>query len=199
MSAKVFVIGFHKTGTTSLGKALRVLGYRVGRTDWKAKLSDRPVPLTQSGLADLAIGEAAGADAFEDNPWPMVFRELDAAFPGSKFILTRRDPGAWLRSVNEHFGTRESTMRGFIYGADAAAPFGNETRYLCRYQQHIDDVLQYFAGRPDDLLVIDIASAEWGPLCRFLGHKVPSRAFPHANPAGARGRRRWYHLFTKRA
>ena len=29
MKAKVFCIGFHKTGTTSLERALEMLGYRV--------------------------------------------------------------------------------------------------------------------------------------------------------------------------
>ena len=106
--AKVFCIGFHKTGTTSLAVALERLGYRVTGPD---------------GVYDPAIARNAKAlaarlvpryDAFRDNPWPVLFRELDALARGSKFILTVRDADGSLRSQVRHFGKKSSPMRQWI-------------------------------------------------------------------------------------
>jgi len=91
-SPKVFVIGMQKTGTTSMGEALARLGYRNGggfRINHPRGVQiDEPI--TREKVWAIAKERAALADAFEDNPWPMFFREVDAAFPGSKFILTER-------------------------------------------------------------------------------------------------------------
>ena len=64
--------------------ALKKLGYKVtgsfGTKD----------PDIDSKVHDMAYAMVDRFDAFEDNPWPVLYKELDARFPGSKFILTRR-------------------------------------------------------------------------------------------------------------
>jgi len=188
VTEKVFVIGLQKTGTTSLGAAIESLGYHLGggfRLNHPRGVP-LPLPITQAKLAAAAQSFALRADAFEDNPWPIVFREMDRAFPGSKFILTRRDPGTWIDSMVRHFGAETSSLRTFVFGA--GAPAGNETAYVCRYQRHIDEVLAYFAQRPKDLLVINLEDADWAELCGFLGKPVPLVPFPHKNAAGLRHR-----------
>ncbi len=192
MTDKVFVIGFHKTGTTSMGAALQALGYHLDQRHWKAEVAALPAPLTKPALAARALEIAATADAFEDNPWPLLFAEMDTAFPGSKFILTRRNPKAWLASITEHFGAKSSPLRQLIYGANAGAPQGNGQRYLYRYQQHIEYVLQYFAGRPDDLLIVELESANWAELCRFLHKPELQRPFPRAGTGARRARGQWF-------
>jgi hypothetical protein len=81
---KVFCIGFHKTGTTSLNVALQTLGYQVtgpnGYND----------PKIQKRVLALAHSLVKKYDAFQDNPWPIIYKEMDHAYPGSKFILTVR-------------------------------------------------------------------------------------------------------------
>ncbi len=191
MSAKVFVIGFHKTGTTSMGAALKMLGYRLDHRLWKDEVAKLPQPVTRDSLLARAMDVAGQADAFEDNPWPLFFAEMDAAFPGAKFILTRRAPGAWFESMVKHFGDKPSLLRGLIYGDDAAAPKGHAARYLCRYQRHIDEVLQYFAGRENDLLIVELEQAGWADLCAFLDKPVPGAAFPKAGTGARRARGRW--------
>jgi hypothetical protein len=175
---KVFCIGFHKTGTTSLELALRRLGYRVtgcfGTKD----------PDIANKVHDLAIARAERFDAFQDNPWPILYRELDEAFPGSRFILTLRPADAWYRSQVKDFARTETPMRRWIYGDDAGCPEGNEAVYLARYERHNREVLDYFADRPGDLLVFDLPGGDgWPELCGFLGHDVPDAPFPHANKA----------------
>jgi hypothetical protein len=73
-------------------------------------------------------------------------------------------------------------MRTWIYGV--GSPEGNEAVYLDRYNGHNRDVLAHFAGRPDDLLVMDLAKGDgWETLAPFLGKPVPDAPFPHANKA----------------
>lgn len=182
---KVFCIGFQKTGTTSLHAALTTLGYRtaavVGR-DWSADL------LRQDG-ARLCIETAKEFDAAQDMPWPIFFRELDAAYPGSKFILTVRDAEDWFGSIANHFGDRPDDMQAFIYGRDAAAPAGNKQRYLEIYAQHEAAVRAHFANRPGDLLIMDLQSgAGWPELCGFIGAAIPATPFPVKNRSDDRKR-----------
>jgi len=173
MKPKVFCIGFHKTGTTSLELALRKLGYRVtgsfGTKD----------PDIVSKVHETAFAMVDKFDAFEDNPWPILYKELDHKFPGSKFVLTRRPAEAWIRSQVKDFASTETPMRRWIYGADAGCPAGNEGTYIARYE-----VLEYFAGRGNDLLVFDLPKGDgWDKLCPFLGHDIPDEPFPHVNKA----------------
>ena len=178
-SRKIFCIGFHKTGTTSLALALEQLGYRVTGPNG---VHD---PHIAANVLPMARRLVEAFDAFQDNPWPVIFKHLDHAYPGSKFILTVREPSAWLNSALTHFGSEETPMRAWIYGA--GSPRGNEDVYLRRYVGHNEEVLRHFAGRPDDLLVMDLARGDgWQELCSFLGRDVPAVPFPHANQAQGR-------------
>jgi len=145
---KVFGIGFHKTATTSLGAALENLGYRccgsVGTHN----------PKIQDDVYNIAFSLSEKYDAFQDNPWPLLYAALDSRFPGSKFILTIRSTESWINSVVRHFGDRSSSMREWIYGV--GAPLGNEEVYMRRYETHNTEVMHYFQDQPTDLLVMDI-------------------------------------------
>lgn len=185
MTEKVFIIGFQRTGATSVGAALETLGYHLGGAFGAGSPRGTPLslPITQEKLAEAALSFALRADAFEDNPWPVVFREMDSAFPGAKFILTRRDPASWIDSMVRNFGTATDPIRSYIYGH--GAPAGNETAYVCRYQRHIDEVLGYFARRPNDLLVLNLDRWRWTDLCDFLHKPVPKAPLPHVVRAPA--------------
>lgn len=191
MTAKVFCIGFHKTGTSSLERALTMLGYQVtgpnGVRD--RKIAEHVLPMAQKLVPRY--------DAFQDNPWPIIYKEMDVAWPGSKFILTERDPDAWLRSQVRHFGTKTRPMRQWIYGA--GCPQGNEDIYRARFVRHYQEVRAYFADRPDDLLVLDLTAGDgWEKLCPFLGQDIPAVPFPHSNKAEAREQRRqWRNRFKR--
>jgi len=152
MKSKVFCIGFHKTGTSSIAVALRILGYRV---------------TGPNGVRDPNIGKNVLAmaydlvdkyDAFQDNPWPIIYKELDKKFPGSKFILMLRDPGLWINSQVKHFGRKETPMRKWIYGV--GCPEGNEDVYIKRFKDHNEEVVNHFRNRPQDLLVLDLGKGD---------------------------------------
>jgi hypothetical protein len=171
---KVFCIGFQKTGTTSMRSALEVLGYRVAG---HFGVDD---PEIRSNALPHALEIADRHSAFQDNPWPLLFRDLDRHFPGSRFILTVRDPQAWIDSVVSHFGDLATPMREWIYGH--GSPRGNEGAYLERFERHNREVREYFAAREGDLLEMDIEAGDgWDLLCPFLGYAPPDLPFPHRN------------------
>jgi hypothetical protein len=180
---KVFGIGFHKTGTTSLGRALRALGYRVHKGftfNLPKKRIVIPEPVTLEKIRDVAFRMIPYYSAFEDNPWPLLFREIDAAYPGSKFILTCRNSERWFRSAAQFHNGRLSPMHDFIYGEKNFRIADNETTAVRRFNTHNEEVRDYFKNRPDDLLDWDLESGpSWDRLCTFLNLAVPKRGFPH--------------------
>ena len=95
---KVFCIGYNKTGTNTLERILTNLGYRM------------PNQVRQETLVveEFFRGNYAPLytlckkyDAFQDMPFSqgVTYVIVDAMFPGSKFILTVRDPSAWFESL----------------------------------------------------------------------------------------------------
>lgn len=175
---KVFCIGFQKTGTTSMETALKLLDYRVASVFGR----DMELELLQDKFVERGIEIADNFDAVQDMPWPLIFRELDQAFPKSKFILTVRDEDAWWASILGHFGRNVDVMQQLVYGSDAGAPFGNELRYRRIYREHNLSVREYFSGRHDDFLEINFSyPVGWSEICNFLGKRVPDIPFPRSN------------------
>ena len=133
MTRKIFGIGFQKTGTSSLNRALALLGFNAAggiRINHPKGVAIEP-PLTKEKILPIALAQAVEADAFSDNPWPLLIRELDTEFPGAKFILTQRDPDRWLASMVRHFGDTPNDVTQWIYGVPF--PKGNEVRCLHVY------------------------------------------------------------------
>ena len=109
MRPKVFCIGFQKTGTTSLADFLGSLGYEIAGYEPFRDLSHRTVNKTQ--LADRALQVIQDYDGAQDTPWYVLYRELDEALPGSKFIHVVRDTDSWIKSVVGDFSNHSNTMR----------------------------------------------------------------------------------------
>lgn len=181
--AKVFCIGFHKTGTTSLYSALTKLGYKVSGTvahHWTAE------QLRENG-AKFCIDEAERYDAVEDMPWPHFFRELDQEYPGSKFILTLREPQAWFASIDKHFGEAATQLNIFTYGREFVPARGHKDHWIKTCEAHNAAVREYFKDRPHDLLEMTLADGDgWEQLCPFLGHEIPEEPFPVKNTSEGR-------------
>lgn len=197
---KVFGLGLNKTGTTSLGEALNVLGIRTIHYPFKKAIYRE---LT-SGCYRLSILD--DYDAIVDTPAAPYYPQLDAAWPGSKFILTVREPESWLRSIEAHWPVMRDWCRcdpqfGRFTDFISAVVYGtleyNRDRFLYAYETHTRNVLHYFRGRPDDLLVLDVCRGEgWERLCPFLGVEPPEAPFPHSNPGQRRGNaREWIQKF----
>lgn len=191
---KVFGIGFHKTGTTSLKEVLTHLGYSVTGPNWTGDDDIAQTFVAKSRELSKSF------DGFQDNPWPLVYAEMDEMWPGAKFILTTRDIEPWIASQVKHFGNKKTPMRQLIYGDEYGCPAGNEKRYAEVLREHNAAARLYFEGRQLDFLEIDLTvRPEWEPICAFLSAEVPSVPFPHANSARnrERGKNLWRRIANK--
>lgn len=187
-SAKVFGVGLSKTGTTSLTRALESLGYRTNHFPFFA------LRYRGTGL-QMDFRKIDRWDACTDSPIALFFRELDQAFPGSKFILTVRDLEAWLRSCERNHTwpgnyvrnravrhlplvRRILALHGQVFGSEC---FDRDS-FTKAYYDHLAAVTHYFADRPDDFMIMDICNGDaWEKLCAFLGREVPQEEFPIRN------------------
>lgn len=176
MTAKVFIIGLGKTGTTSVGCALGKLGYRNKTFDPELVLAYR------NGAAAPINAALTNYDSFDDFPWPLMFEELATRFPDAKFILTmRRNKDVWFRSLSQHaWRAPDGTYRKVGYGVEQ--PQFHRRRMLSIYTRHTETVRAFFADEPDRLLTMCLDNDDgWVKLCSFLGKPVPPTAFIHAN------------------
>lgn len=190
---KVFCLGFAKTGTNTLTQMLEPMGYRVAGYDQFRHFSKADV-VTRDALLAHALEVMKDYDASQDSPWPIFYREMDAAFPGSKFIHVIRDSQRWLDSATNDFGGHPNPVRVPIYGSDR--PDGNEIGWLDRYETHNAEVAAYFADRPDDYLQMKLEGGiNYKAVCDFLGEPYKGQKVPHANTRFSKGLRKiWWRV-----
>ncbi len=187
----IFGIGLNKTGTTTLGDAGEILGFK--RLGW-VRLRDghedgHRQPFGSDGLTrdwlegrtDHLIEVASGFDLVEDLPWPLVYREMAQAFPDARFVLTRRtSPETWLASIVKHqigaTGVKWGKIITSIYGSPSAAK--DPELYVERYNSHLNEVRAFFAGSDRLLEVCWEEGDGWPQLCGFLGVPAPDVPFP---------------------
>ena len=184
---KVFGLGLSRTGTRSLTKALKVLGFDCAHypvdEDTYTELTNGQYDLTvlkyYDGLTDITVAP--------------FFEMFDKQYPGSKFILTVRDRESWLRSCQNHWFNRpafkeaedpdEEThylmrqfLRSSVFGCYNFVP----ERFVWVYEQYVKRVMDYFKDRPEDLLVINVCEGEgYEKLAPFLNRPLPTQPFPH--------------------
>ena len=180
LDKKVFGIGWAKTGTTTLASVLEELGLNHKTQDFC--LLDE----LMQGKYDKILNCVNEHDSFDDWPWIILYKQLDMAFEGSKFILTIRDNKAWINSYrnmlkNEGEATSYANdIRSFLYNLDF--PNVSDEQLIERYEFHIREVKSYFKDRPNDLLIVDWTENDgWKSVCEFLGEEIPDKPFPHAN------------------
>ncbi len=185
---KIFGIGLSKTGTSSLAHALEILGYRV--KDYPG--IERYTPGDLSCIDPTLLDQY---DALTDTPIPSFYRELDRAYPGSKFILTVRERAGWLQSCQKQFTEKLAAKQNEAHNRLFLDLYGTTVfdaeKFAAGYDRFVAGVKDYFRDRPQDLLILDITGGEgWEKLCPFLGRPIPDLPFPKANVT----RIRWLDL-----
>ncbi|WP_179319501.1 sulfotransferase family protein [Winogradskyella helgolandensis] len=172
MKNKVFVIGFQKTGTTTLETVLIDLGYRVYGGDKQIIKID-----SEEDRTTYIKSIMENFDVVQDMPWPIYFKELYNLYPNAKFILTYRDPEDWIRSMVKYFGNTKSVIRKKIYGEDQLE--GNEALFLETYNRHNDAVLSFFQDKENFLLMDIKKDFNYKTLYPFLEiSPIPNKPFP---------------------
>ena len=192
LAGKVFAIGFYKTGTTTIYEALQRLGYRTINGDKPGSYpgaDDGETLLRQINRGDYQLPTFDLFDAFTDNPYFHLWREIYAQFPDAKYLLTVRDEARWIDScANFYRHRRIRPMRVWMFGKHANPGDGAASRqaWLDAYRAHNAAVREHFRSRPGQFLELDpTRTTTWGPLCEFLGQPVPAGPWPHANVTAA--------------
>jgi hypothetical protein len=159
-SPKVFCIGYVKTGTTSLYKALSILDYRTVQML-------RGCVKPKEGWVEYI--KKCKYDAYLDYPFFLsnLFKQIDKEFPNCKFILTIRDDDSWEKSyANFYHITSDKSKKEGKKG----------------YNEHNKEVIKYFKKKPSQLLIMNIIDGDgWDKLCKFLDKPIPKKPFPHKN------------------
>ena len=196
---KIICAGYAKTGTKSIAKALRDLGFTV--FDWEEQIFDFVddwVDVFQNGAKPDVKRLYQNADVCVDMPGTFFFEEILEAFPDCKVILSERDEDSWVKShVNQLDSIAASRSRFMIrhllsptlykvrgiVDSYFNALFGScNPKSTCvfrkRYRIHNHRVKSIVPA--DKLLVYNVKQG-WKPLCDFLGCEIPAVAFPHEN------------------
>ena len=179
---KVFGVGIAKSGTKTLGRCFRELGYR------NCSIRDDLVPAAV-GDPDAVITATGEFDSFEDFPWFWFYERLAARYPDARFILTRRrDDDTWRRSFHNHM--RTIPPERIELGRQLAERFLPGVPIDDLHRVHNERVRGFFADTPGRLLeVCWEETPSWDPLCAFLGQPVPDAPFPHENRGDYQGSR----------
>ena len=201
---KIIGAGLSKTGTTSLQKALELLGFSGIHYD-QERLND----ILDGSNKNPDFQRYDDVDFVTDLPSAHFFDELLAAYPESKVILTIRELESWWKSVDHHWKRKypmekksiarelartilrrnsqirqarnehdafRRQLRNYVYGSVEASEFLYKKKYL----DHNERVRAVVPA--DRLLVMNIVAGDgWEVLCPFLQMKVPETTFPHSH------------------
>ena len=208
MTLKVIGAGFGRTGTWSTFTALNQLGFpcyhmfevirnkaNKGHLEFWRKVANTP-PGTQHDWNQVF----ANYTATVDHPASCVWRELYAAYPDAKVLLTLHPDGAeaWYDSVIDTIYYTESLWQFKVL--ELLTPFArkygdmshklvwgrvlnknvmdDKAKAVARYNAYVEEVKA--AVPPEKLLVFKVTDG-WGPLCRFLDVPEPDEPFPKRN------------------
>jgi hypothetical protein len=191
VTLQVIGAGFGRTGALSMRAALVRLGF--GPCDHMVENEEHPerFALWDEALRQKTTDEPidwrpllTGFQAIVDWPGAYFWRELTAAHPEAKVLLTVRDPERWVDSISATiFAMSDEQLpegsRDIIFTRTFNDRLTDRAHCLAVFARHVQAVRETTA--PDRLLVFDVREG-WEPLCAFLSVPVPeNEPFPHVN------------------
>lgn len=214
MSLQIIGAGFGRTATDSTRAALNELGFpcyhmrevmrRRGHLGFWREVAAAPAG-TQHDWQRVFDDFTATIDF----PASCVWRELMAAYPDAKVLLTLHPAGsdAWYESTWEtiyqsqrlwQFKVLEkvipvarrfnSMVRDLVWIRCLESTMEDRGRAVDRYLENSEQVK---AAVPADRLLVFQADQGWEPLCDFLGVPVPDTDFPRVNDRATMKRAMW--------
>lgn len=200
---QVIGAGCGRTGTASLKRALEILGFpcyhmfEVVKNGHERKWEKALNAPESADWPEIF----AGFRATVDFPASVAYKELMAAYPEAKVILSVRDADGWARSVRDtiwspyagelswvlapfrpSFQAMTKAFRKRFFedhdgGVSSGAIFDND-RLATRFDLWNARVI---ASVPKEKLLVFRAAEGWTPLCEFLGVPVPDEPYPRVN------------------
>ena len=183
----------YKSGSTSLGMALSILGYKD--MSWNPNLftNEQYILISDSNrfshnyftdsiynktnnsiIQDLKkilyfVKElSANYNSFSDSPIGHEFIDpvlKKIIWENAKFIFVQRPINDWIISTKKHYK--------YPYDISDEYFFKKRELYISRYKL----IEKFF---PKDVLYYELGSG-WGKICDFLNKKIPNQEFPHIN------------------
>lgn len=191
MTLKVIGAGFGRTGTLSFKAALEELGFgpcyhmhEVKNNEGHTQAWHHAVDHDDTDWQRLLAGYQAAVD------WPACYfwRQLIAAFPAAKVILTVRDGDRWYDSISQTIlpalqapptnPDRHAMGQAVIMNGTFAGRLDERAYAIEVFERHIADVQA--SVPPDNLLTYEMAEG-WPPLCDYLSVPIPRNEFPRVN------------------
>merc|ERR1719171_697587 len=141
---KIFVVGWKKTGTTSMEAAFKQLGLTPTKP---------PGHCNQEAAQSSTKGVKCLEKYVSSQDSPVCCRQdliaaLKDAYPEAKFILTERNVSKWTLSIKAWI--RKKPFMKCRYGWLMGAQFGSEN-FFKNYQRHNDWVRELFQDSPGRL------------------------------------------------
>lgn len=200
---KIFCIGLHKTGTTSIERTLKDLGYSIGNQkagelllkDWHKRDFRKIKLLTKT------------AQAFQDTPFslPYTYIVMHQTYPNAQFILTVRNSAEeWYRSIVQYhsklWGSNDGNpptkqqlkeanyiYKGRAYEANRMIfqtpenDLYHQPTMIQYYDSHLNSVRHYFKDSAKFIEINVSKSDDYLRLCRFLNKEPKGNDFPWLN------------------
>ena len=198
---KLFIIGFNKTGTTSLHaffekNNISSIHYDKGRIARNIKnnyntnrplLKDYPNYLVFSDMEDYRKLNYAHMD---------YFKELYYQYPDSKFILNTRNIDNWIKSRNRHengFYVKELCHLLKLNKENLNDKWKHD------YYSHNENVKDFFENKPGQLLVYDIEEDHIDKVVEFLPeYELDIKYYEHLGKSTIIGFERLFKKITKK-
>jgi len=166
---KTFCIGFNKTGTTSLHRLFKTLGFHSYHgTRWH-------------DLSNAVIYKRY--DCFSDG-FPLDWQMLQERYPEARYVLNVRDCKSWIFSRLQYIRRLKSIGR-YIGGTSWGIWDETEeavTSWIVNWHSHHLNVLNFFEDQPNRLLIVNFVTDPDAAshVAQFLGYRRPVKK-PCAN------------------
>lgn len=211
---KVIGAGLPRTATTTQMIAFEKLGFApcYHMRNVLGNL-EQELPLWEAAIEGRPDWEAIFRDAQSTCDWPSArfYKELAAAFPDAKVVLTVRSAEGWVKSMREtvwgifspttimhHLSEGQALldplwrryldlMTRFNWADEtgAMAPFADtatDAGFAAMMERWNDEVKRTI---PAERLLVWSPGEGWEPLCAFLEVDVPEGPVPHTNDTSA--------------
>ena len=173
----IFHIGLNKTGSTSLYRALKILGYKSShgseaiKRQINANIANNLHPLN---AIDSELEAITDNNAVNQN-----FEYIHRYYPNAYYIYTPRDTKSWLDSREQHVIDNQQNPKyeGGWLTVDRQQWKDDKRRHEIRIAHWIHENKPNYLPLP----ICSDRDDKWELLCNFLDKPIPNKPFPHKN------------------
>lgn len=185
INENVLIIGFPKTGTSTLSRMLTILGYNV----------------TGPNQGDSKIEHfLPHFNAFQDFPWFMKLDDFLKLNQKLKVIVLERDIENWWLSFYISYGIGENNYLlkdNICLGLKKTE--NNKAKFIEVYKNYYRDSVDTLKRNEIDFLYLKTDNIQYHEICKYLNKKIPRNIFfkplspPRVNVNNmTRQRNKWY-------